>query len=100
MVLRLQLWGINLKYSKMKTIVFLSLCLMLTSLVKAQTLTVNVSDIHGTGTLMVGIFDSQDSFDNHQIVMGDKIKIDNETTTTQSIFNLNPGTYGVAIWLD
>ena len=73
----------------------------LTGAAAAQTLTITVSlpGNQSEGTLMLGVFDSQESFDQGEIVMG-LSQIAQVGLNQIAVPNLPNGTFGISVFLD
>lgn len=66
---------------------------------QAGTLTLNIESGGTNGTLRAAVYDSQTSFDARKFVAG-AISPANGGTATVTFGELEPGTYGVAVFLD
>lgn len=68
-------------------------------MVFADTLTLRIETSSNTGTLRAAVYDSQKSFDAGEMVTG-SIGPAIQGTSVITVENLNPGTYGIALYHD
>ncbi len=83
----------------MKTIMITLITLLISALSLAQnTLEIEIKNITESGTLYIGIFDSQEQFDQRKVVKGEVYQATGDEETLEYSFDLPDGTYGIAIY--
>ncbi len=83
----------------MKTIIITLLTLALGALSQAQnSLKVEIQNISEAGTMYIGVFDSQEQFDQKQITAGEVYQAKGDEEKLSYSFDLPDGNYGVAIY--
>ncbi len=84
----------------MKTIITSLLIAIASMTLQAQTIDISVENIRQKGDMMVGVFASQEDFDNQKITAGRVVSVQNNESPKSFSFTLESGNYGVAIYVD